>query len=283
MSRVQGEWKKKSGLIIIVIVGFFLIGMTYAFYVAEDKSAIFLGGTKAFYFESDILGKPENEVSYIVSNYDIGEELTFHIRNYEDDFRMSEEDITYEISAKKVLQSGEVEDITERIVPKSDHDETGGYQLEEEYPEDVFALVLSEVDFQNQEAEIIVTARSLEPFTSTLEAEFSVFQPFDNAFVTVNENSGEYTASATISSYEYEGEIIVQYTNSIYPDRTNAYIVRSDVDREPLITLGTGEEKSQMTIEMGTFSAFKMTFFKDNSDYEVTTKDILLLIGGSGV
>ncbi len=262
-------------IIILILSCTALIVTSFAYYIQFNESENLPAGILDFYFNSDILN--EEAQSYTVSNYTPFEDIYIEINNYDDEFRFSKEDISYTVSAyitNNELQNEKVEDV---VVYYDDANEKGEYIISKDEKSAYISLRIPSEYFYNNEVEIKIIARSIQPFNKTLSANFTVFTPFENTYISVGENNESKSAVVTISSYEFSGNVLLQYDNSIYPDRTNPYITKDEVSGKQDIFIGTGEEKSSAEIQIGSFSSVQINFFKDDTNKLISNQDFILI------
>ncbi|MBC8570588.1 hypothetical protein [Zongyangia hominis] len=81
---------------VVLTAAALVTGLTMAKYVQQWKSEPALVGTKAFYFTSDLLKDASENASYEL--YSWGDGIKIQLQNFEDEKRISETDITYEVS-----------------------------------------------------------------------------------------------------------------------------------------------------------------------------------------
>ncbi len=270
-------WIKYLLLFLCLISLLLLVNASISYYIVEDSSPFFLGSPNDFYFQSDMLEPDSKSAEYTISNYQAGEELLFFLSNYDDELRISKEQIQFELLSYIIASDGSSTLVDDIIVTKDALIEAEKYLLNEGHNKSLFALVIPEKYFQNQEVQVEIKAQSIQPFTTSLSATFTIFQPFTNTFITLNSNAGAPTASLRISTYEFSGQLTLQYPNTIFPDRTSPYLATIGGGSEKDIVVGEGLERSQMTVQVNSFSSYTITLFKDIISDNISSEDFLIL------
>lgn len=98
LSFIRKKGKKSKVILIVMLVVFNLAGVTFAKYLSEFYTDKVMAIAKDFYFTSDFLS--EGTMTHELNNWDTKSEYTFMIdaKNWEDDLRISQMDIVYEIT-----------------------------------------------------------------------------------------------------------------------------------------------------------------------------------------
>lgn len=209
--------KKKIIIVSLLLLTVILIpfGFSYAKYVASSVWDYYLS-SKGFYFTSDYLSDTEK---VNVDNIWDGSSVLFNIGNYLNDEVITEYDIKYEVSCevvgnpnlKCVLNGGDSSKVVEVINSNgvcvnnsSDLVDVSSFSSEEcvekgyDY---TISKVLNELSFDIislddslvSVAEVIVTARSVEPYSKKLSGKFLLSRNAINEGVTANlEKNSDY-------------------------------------------------------------------------------------------
>lgn len=193
-------------LIVSVIALFSLTAVTTARYMLQWKPAPMLADAQDFYFTSDLLTAGDTPV-YPLSNFVPGQsKIRFTLRNYADELRVSEADITFTVTATGLsTTSGTI----------ARNGSTGVDQVVE--------LDVPDTAFSGGMATIRVTATATAPYEQVLAAQFELYKQIDISAVTweVYDAANSNTITLTITTRGQSGTIAITPPTGVLPDRTN--------------------------------------------------------------
>ncbi len=249
--------KKKVLAIVLTMLVCVCLGAIFIFSIlfSTQKYGGFLASMNEFYFVSDILYAPQKEMEYTVSNYNFEDKIEFSIHNYEDDFRKAQEDVVYEIAVYIENMSGDMQ-LVENVLESVG---TNDFILRSNESEDDYLLHLKEEHFHNRLANIQIVATSTTPFKKVLQANIKVYLPFKDASLQVHDEVGKEYFELEVSTYDRGGSLCLQYSDTLYVDQNNQYILRDmNVERD---AVGVTNE---VCLGLREYSNSKITFFKEN-------------------
>lgn len=229
MAREMAD-RRKAAVALLVAAALVAVGgiSSYAAKYAHQESGEDVTASKAFYFTSDLLtsdGNADDPYELPVGTTSI----TFELRNYADDLRSTTEagiSYTYEVTKDgegiKSSGSGTIE---------------AGDQKK------------SEVNLDGLSAgTYTVTATSTSPYAQTLSATFVIAEADEAVYTTVTDAPNTATATLTIYTNDYKGDVSVVWPADVIPDE--AY--------EGYAELATG------VVSMEKFSSRTFRFFKSD-------------------
>ena len=182
-----------------------------------------------FYFTSDLL--TEAGADY---NLDAGTtDLTIELRNYQDELRAADAEISYEYTVTRTDGS--------------------------------FASGSGTIDSDRHTAKIelsgltpgkyTVTAKATAPFTKTLKGTFAIPEEDVNLFYKVTDSADTPYALLTVYTKDYEGDATIAWPSGLIPDNA----------QEAQESLKTGSSASSMSITVEKFSSYTYRFFKSDT------------------
>lgn len=226
--------------IVLVALAFFMLSFSKAKYVKnEEETDSYVA--KTFYFESNLLTTSKSDNTYV---YGEGENtITFTIANYEDELRISEVDIYY---------TATLTDINGNTI------ETKSGTLTQN------ELLTDTVTFENLETGTYnVTVNSTSPYTKTLQGTFYITAKDENISQEVSDTENSAMLYLTISTKDYEGDVLITYPEGLAIDNTDTHI-------ENLTN-------STVTINFETNSEYAIIFFKEDITKTYTTSDFTVV------
>lgn len=241
LTKIQPWMFLLGGFLILAI----LFGGLYAKYYyqeSEKKAAI----AENFYFTSDLLSKDGKDYT-LASNTT---QLTFELRNYQDELRSSESDIQYEYTVKK--DGTNITNDTGTISKKSD----GGNE--------------NKITISNLSAgKYTITATAKSPFSETLKADFTIPEESNGLNYTVNDSKQSAYVLLELSTDAYEGNVKIHWPDGVIPDSTQKIFENTKNFQNDTYTAGN------IMIQVKKYTAYTYRFFKEdiNKNYS-TTKDI---------
>ncbi len=270
------KFHKRGVILFVFILAIFVILSTISFskYFYDDKSISYVANVQDFYFDSNVLGATSENKKYTISNYQDGEKISFSVRNYDDSLRKTNEDIHYDITTSIVSASGSKTEVSDVVITRNSTIVDGSYVLNSTNNETYFDIMIPSNYFVDRMATIEVQAISSAPFESNLSATFTFYQPFNDAFLKVEDEVGNESLILTVSTYELAGSLTIDYPNTIYPDRLNS-IIGEGLDGNKEIINGSGTSLSSFVVNVSTFSTYEIVFFKQDSSIAYTVDDFI--------
>ncbi len=235
--RRRTQW----GLLLAVLVSAAVLatGFTMAKYVNRWQSDPALAEAKAFYFTSDLLKEAGGDNKTIYELYGWGEGIKIDLRNFEDEKRFSETDITYEVTCTP--ETGTVvQDAAGTIPGKSVSSKA--------------ILIKPEPGAST----VTVTAKATGPYRKTLTATFTLKETAQPQFQIVDA-TGNAAAELIIKGGNTTKEFILSWnSDQMTPDRTNTLLRFS------------GESQAKLTIPAS--GSCSILLFKSDPASDFSTK-----------
>lgn len=234
----------------LFLLGGFLIltmafGGLYAKYVSqtsEKKELI----AENFYFTSDLLKKDGKDYTLAANT----KELTFGLRNYQDELRSSNSDIEYQYTVKK--EGTEVKSGKGTISKKTDSGNENKITID---------------DLSVGTYTIVATAQS--PFHETLKATFTIPEESNELSYKISDSKQSAYVLLQISTDAYEGNIKIQWPDGLIPDSTQKVFENTQNLKNENYIAGN------VTTQIKKYTAYTYRFFKADIDKDYsTTKDI---------
>lgn len=203
----------------------------------------------AFYFTSDVLTEDGSKT------YDLPvgtTSISFELRNYSDDLRWCDTNIDYEykVAAPDGTQFASGAGVITRDASKG------------------VAVPISATGL-TQPGTYTVTATSTKPFSQQLSAKFTIAAANTDLNVSLADNNDSATATLTVSTQDYEGNVKVRWPAGVVPDQTQAEFDRvSTGDSSGNYSAGT------VTIAAKKFSTYTFRFFKTDPSQKFDTSQI---------
>ena len=203
----------------------------------------------AFYFTSDVLTEDGSKT------YDLPvgtTSISFELRNYADDLRWCDTNIDYEykVAAPDGTQFASGAGVITRDASKG------------------VAVPISATGL-TQPGTYTVTATSTKPFSQRLSAKFTIAAANTDLNVSLADNNDSATATLTVSTQDYEGNVKVSWPAGVVPDQTQAEFDRvSTGDSSGNYSAGT------VTIVAKKFSTYTFRFFKTDPSQKFDTSQI---------
>ena len=203
----------------------------------------------AFYFTSDVLRDDDT------ANYQLPvgtTSISFELRNYADDLRWCDANIDYEykVAAPDGTQFASGAGVITRDASKG------------------VAVPISATGL-TQPGTYTVTATSTKPFSQQLSAKFTIAAANTDLNVSLADNNDSATATLTVSTQDYEGNVKVSWPAGVVPDQTQAEFDRiSTGDSSGNYSAGT------VTIAAKKFSTYTFRFFKTDPSKKFDTSQI---------
>lgn len=203
----------------------------------------------AFYFTSDVLRDDDT------ANYQLPvgtTSISFELRNYADDLRWCDTNIDYEykVAAPDGTQFASGAGVITRDASKG------------------VAVPISATGL-TQPGTYTVTATSTKPFSQQLSAKFTIAAANTDLNVSLADNNDSATATLTVSTQDYEGNVKVSWPAGVVPDQTQAEFDRvSTGDSSGNYSAGT------VTVTAKKFSTYTFRFFKTDPSQKFDTSQI---------
>lgn len=203
----------------------------------------------AFYFTSDVLRDDDT------ANYQLPvgtTSISFELRNYVDDLRWCDTNIDYEykVAAPDGTQFASGAGVIARDASKG------------------VAVPISATGL-TQPGTYTVTATSTKPFSQQLSAKFTIAAANTDLNVSLADNNDSATATLTVSTQDYEGNVKVSWCAGVVPDQTQVEFDRvSTGDSSGNYSAGT------VTIAAKKFSTYTFRFFKTDPSKKFDTSQI---------
>lgn len=208
-----------------------LAGLTYSRYVVEWTPGRTAAQAKDFYFASDLLSEGDAPV-YQLANFVPGQAIAFQLRNYADELRVSQTDISYAVAASGLAGlSGTL------VAGKTPVNQT-------------VELMVDGTRFENGKATVLVEAETTAPYSQKLSAVFELYQSISNVSYQVSDSAGSNTLALTITTADESGTVNLTFPSNVLPDNT-----------DHRLTLGTG---TTLSINVNSKAQYTIIFFKNN-------------------
>lgn len=233
---------KRQPLIFLLCGVFVLIFLgrgLYAKYV-DQKSVSEDPIAEEFYFTSNFLS--ENGKDYILASNI--KQLTFELRNYDDELRSSASNIEYTYIVTK--DNKEISKVTGTIQKEKD----GGNKN---------SITLDNLS----EGEYTVEATATNPYKKSLKATFTIPKESEDIDYTINDSEQSPYVLLQVSTHSYDGNIEINWPVGLIPDST-----QEDLEN---IKNYNGQEYTQgnIKLQVASYSSYTYRFFKKdtNKDY----------------
>lgn len=243
MKKFFSKLNNKKAYLIIILVFLTvtaLISGAYGYYVHKNRTDGYVKASN-FYFDSDILVEGGKTYTLNVNT----KEITFELRNYADELRCSENDISYTITTTAGTLS-----------------KVSGILTKNERNKD--EIILS--NLENGKT-YTVTATANCGYTKTISATFIV-RDIENNFYKNISVKDPYVI-LTIWTENISGTVTIKFPLGLIPDNTCSKM--EDVLKAD----------GQFSVEIDAYSSYEFRFFKD-IDYD-STKDFIVTITSDGV
>lgn len=174
--------------VIVAVGGISSYAAKYAHKETDEKTTT----SEAFYFTSDLLTEDGSKT------YDLPvgtNSITFELRNYADDLRWSDSDITYEYS----VNGGTA---TSGKISRADDKGTSNTVTISDLTADTYT----------------VTATSTSSYATTLSATFKIAAADTKVYSSVADSENSPYATLTIYTKDYEGDVTVSWPSEVIPD-----------------------------------------------------------------
>ena len=240
MAKQRDRGTDKRILIVTILLLLVLVipggGVLFAKYAAVEYSENAYVA-RNFYFESDMLAESSGAVPQYSLKAGVNE-ISFLLMNHPDNLRFSEVDIDYTVT---ITGEGINETLPEMTL-------TGNRKTSEEIR---YAV--------SEPGTYTVTAVATAPYTKTLQAKFTVTGKDEEISINVGDAAGSPNIKVTVTTADYEGDIIITWPAGVVPDNT-----------DPLLRDASG---NSCTVHVKKNSEYTFQYFKNNpnSDY---SKDI---------
>lgn len=237
--------KKTIAVALAAAIALSLIcaGTALAKYIHQETNDT-AQASQAFYFESDVLSS-DGQAAYSLPAGTTS--FAFEVRNYPDDLRFSEGDITYSWSVTRQGDASAVQSGTGTI--------GGGKKASDT----VTAANLTAGTYE-------VTAKSSAPYEQELSATFTI-APTDTAvYSTVEDKASSATATLVVSTRDYEGNIRVSWPEGVVPDTTQRYFKGVETaDAQGSYADGSTD------FRVSAHSSYTLRFFKQNPSQDFSS------------
>ncbi len=231
---------KKNIIIFWIITSIIVVsitGITLARYIIETNSEKKLIEAQDFYFSSNYLTLESDNI-YTISDYADGDEIIIEVYNYEDELRYTTTDVVYEVISDKLLAEDIIQ--TEFVGTDLKTSEVKVKVKKEYFVDGIFSFTL--------------TAKSKSPYEEMLSATFNVYQAAlaEDAYMEVIDNLNSYTVAVTVTTEGKEGEIMINYPDTLAVDYGDERI--------------TEATQTYLKFNAQKNSVYEFTLFKENLD-----------------
>ena len=203
----------------------------------------------AFYFTSDVLTEGGTDA------YDLPvgtTSISFELRNYADDLRWCDTNIDYEYKV---------------VAPDGTQLASGVGVITRDASKGV-AVSISAAGL-TQPGTYTVTATSTKPFSQQLSAKFTIAAASTDLNVSLADNNDSATATLTVSTQDYEGNVKVSWPADVVPDQTQA-----EFDRVSTGDSSGNYSAGSVTVTAKKFSTYTFRFFKTDPSQKFDTSQI---------
>lgn len=236
----QTNKKKKSSYRWYLLVGMMAILCTFAGSFAKYTHREKMekeGDSGQFYFTSNYL--TENEKTYTLSAN--ATQIDIELRNYADELRWSDNDISYTYSVSKD-ENNILETSTGKIVRESNKG------------------TKSDIKIQDMTAGTYkVTVVADTPYTKTLKGRFIIPKEDDSISYTISDSSGSPYVLLTVSTKTYDGKIKISWPEGVIPDSTQE--IFENVNTWNNNSYSSGDATTQVSA----YSSYTYQFFKTDT------------------
>lgn len=255
-----------SFMVLVILLCSFSVAMTnetFAKYITGVQEGIGMMA-KSFYFYSDVLteaGANRTESSFKASTSATaisstaptdGNYIVIDVQNYTNEFRITNADIEYSISAYLYNAEGEIS-------------ETAFYTAEYDFKadvkdEDLFYLSVFEDDFYDGEAKVKIEAISSTPYAKAISCVYTVVQSSDmtvSAEITTP-SSETNIEEITITTGSSSGVVHLVLPNDLLFDPTNFTQYESKA-------VDAANEQTTYVFNMSAYAKYSINFFKADS------------------
>ena len=233
-------WNILSLAGILVLAGLF-VGLSAKY--AHQETKMNPVTSKSFYFTSDVLSEAGS--TYTLSGDTT--QISFELRNYEDDLRWSDSDIVYTYNVTNSADNSSVKSETGTIA----HSESS------KSSKSITVDGLSAGTYT-------VTAEATKPYSKTLKGTFTIPAENTELSYTVSDQKGSPYALLTVSTGNYSGNITISWPAGVIPDSTQDAFASVDTYQNGSYTAGT------VSVDMDTYSSNTYRFFKADPQQEYT-------------
>ena len=203
----------------------------------------------AFYFTSDVLRDDDT------ANYQLPvgtTSISFELRNYVDDLRWCDTNIDYEYKV---------------VAPDGTQLASGAGVITRDANKGV-AVPISATGL-TRPGTYTVTATSTKPFSQQLSAKFTIAAANTDLNVSLADNNDSATATLTVSTQDYEGNVKVSWPAGVAPDQTQA-----EFDRVSTGDSSGNYSAGSVTVTAKKFSTYTFRFFKTDPSQKFDTSQI---------
>lgn len=251
MAQTNKRDNRVIAVVLLVVAALVAVGgiSSYAAKYAHQATDGRELSSPAFYFTSDVLTEDGSKT------YDLPvgtTSISFELRNYSDDLRWCDTNIDYEykVAAPDGTQFASGAGVITRDASKG------------------VAVPISATGL-TQPGAYTVTATSTKPFSQQLSAKFTIAAANTDLNVSLADNNDSATATLTVSTQDYEGNVKVSWPAGVVPDQTQAEFDRvSTGDSSGNYSAGT------VTIAAKKFSTYTFRFFKTDPSQKFDTSQI---------
>lgn len=203
----------------------------------------------AFYFTSDVLTEDGSKTC----DLPVGTtSISFELRNYADDLRWCDTNIDYEYKV---------------VAPDGTQLASGAGVITRDASKGV-AVPISAAGL-TQPGTYTVTATSTKPFSQQLSAKFTIAAANTDLNVSLADNNDSATATLTVSTQDYEGNVKVSWPAGVAPDQTQA-----EFDRVSTGDSSGNYSAGSVTVTAKKFSTYTFRFFKTDPSQKFDTSQI---------
>lgn len=247
--------RKKQSLRVLlltaVVVWLLGVGGLSAKYVYQ-QSQLNKVTAGEFYFTSDLLSTGGKEYTLSADTTSIN----ITLRNYEDELRWADSDISYTYTVKKGdtdVKSGRGT-LSHKSTEKSED-----------------TIPLSDLTAGTY----TVTAQAYSPFKETLKGTFVIPAEDKNISYSVSDSSGSAYALLTISTKGYSGKASISWPEDLIPDSTQEALKNVKSYDNNTYTAGN------VSVKLEKFSSYTYRFFKSDISHTYTKDNITVTGEGS--
>lgn len=251
MAQTNKRDNRVIAVVLLVAVALVAVGgiSSYAAKYAHQATGGRDLSSPAFYFTSDVLRDDDT------ANYQLPvgtTSISFELRNYVDDLRWCDTNIDYEykVAAPDGTQFASGAGVITRDANKG------------------VAVPISATGL-TRPGTYTVTATSIKPFSQQLSAKFTIAAANTDLNVSLADNNDSATATLTVSTQDYEGNVKVSWPAGVAPDQTQA-----EFDRVSTGDSSGNYSAGSVTVTAKKFSTYTFRFFKTDPSQKFDTSQI---------
>lgn len=244
--RHQKNKIKTTQPFLFLLLGFLILagifGGLYAKYI-DQQSEKTKPIAENFYFTSDLL--TEEGKNYTLSAGT--KQITFELRNFEDDLRSSDSNIEYQYIVTKNGQT--IKNQTGTITSNQNTGSKNTVTIDNLYA-----------------GEYKVTATATSPFKKILKATFSIPEESTDIAYTISDQEGSPYVILHVSTKAYKGNVKILWPEGLIPDTTNKAFEDTKIENND------SYRSSNITAQVTKYSSYTYRFFKKDTTKNYSTE-----------